>query len=243
MVASNNSDDLKTKVFGLDLEPIKFKLIKEHNWTLEKADEVEQPYKAFLYLAAKHPEQSLVPTRLVDEMWHTHILDTAKYAEDSQRLFGKFLHHWPYSGLLGADDLSLQIERRDTTSSLVKAEFGQHAWVDLLDPAAKPNRPWMSASDAACSTVPNPPISCVCQPTSITDEANQVMSSRPGREAVLFAAQATACGTVPNPPVACVCQPAAGQDALTERPGRGDVLTAANSVQLRRAAPSAKLDA
>jgi len=49
------------KVFGLDLEPIKFKLVKESGWSVEQADEVGTAYKGFLYLAASNPDKRLTP--------------------------------------------------------------------------------------------------------------------------------------------------------------------------------------
>lgn len=41
-----------------------------------------------LALRLAYPEVDIVPCRLVDEMWHRHILDTQAYAEDCERIFG-----------------------------------------------------------------------------------------------------------------------------------------------------------
>ncbi len=32
----------------------------------------------------------------LDQFWHQHILDTAKYANDCNRLFGRMIHHNPH---------------------------------------------------------------------------------------------------------------------------------------------------
>lgn len=88
----------------LDLEPIKFKLIKEHGWTLESADQVEKFYKLYLELHILYPQTTHVPTIHVDEMWHAHILDTAKYMRDCNEIFGYYLHHYPYLGTRGEQD-------------------------------------------------------------------------------------------------------------------------------------------
>ena len=89
---------------NLDLEPIKFKLVKEKGWTLENADRVEKLYKGFLLLNAVLPDEVHVPTFELDEMWHAHILATYKYMKDSQQIFGHYLHHFPYLGLRGEED-------------------------------------------------------------------------------------------------------------------------------------------
>lgn len=94
----------RVKIKNLDLEPIKFKLVKEGGWTVEKADRVAVLYKGFLTLHALYPEGTHVPTHEIDDMWHAHILDTAKYMADCHDVFGYYLHHFPYLGLRGDED-------------------------------------------------------------------------------------------------------------------------------------------
>jgi hypothetical protein len=94
-------------IFSLDLDPIKVKLMDKtegHGWTREQADHNELEYKRFLALLAKYPDQSIAPTTEVDKFWHGHILDTMKYAEDCDNVFGYFLHHFPYFGMRGEED-------------------------------------------------------------------------------------------------------------------------------------------
>jgi len=104
----NKSDNqLKKAIDGLNLDPIKFKIMDEEEglrWTANQVDEVEKFYKRFLFLSAKYPEKSLVPSKHVDAFWHQHILDTQKYYVDSITIFGKFFHHFPYFGKRGEDD-------------------------------------------------------------------------------------------------------------------------------------------
>lgn len=76
----------------LDLTQIKQKVMFKQGWSKDHADKVEADYRAFLALGDKGKNR---PTADVDEMWHTHILDTKKYAADCQRMFGGFLHHIP----------------------------------------------------------------------------------------------------------------------------------------------------
>jgi hypothetical protein len=98
---SNITDfDLRTNTLKtLNLEPIKYKLVKEKGWTLEKADATETHYKAFLQLHLLYPKGMHVPTEDIDEMWHAHILDTGKYMIDCYSVFGHYLHHFPYLGM------------------------------------------------------------------------------------------------------------------------------------------------
>ena len=91
---------------NLDLSPIKYKLMKDKDWTLERANEVEPQYKAFLFLIGCKVRSEFVPTFDIDEMWHTHILDTRKYMTDCALHFGAYIHHYPYLGMKDADDRS-----------------------------------------------------------------------------------------------------------------------------------------
>lgn len=64
-------------------------------WSAEKTDTIIKKYRNFLRLLTV-PGVIAVPTKEVDEVWHTHILDTRSYANDCQRVFGRFIHHMPY---------------------------------------------------------------------------------------------------------------------------------------------------
>lgn len=88
----------------LDFSMLKRKLVEEKGWTAEYADEVEELYHRFLALNARYPDRKICPTGPIDDFWHAHILDTRAYASDCDTLFGRFLHHFPYFGMRGADD-------------------------------------------------------------------------------------------------------------------------------------------
>src|SRR3989344_5192633 len=109
---------LQARMAELNLGPIKFKLMDPKEglgWTQEHADTVEKEYRNFLVLAGSEPSEPTVPFGDVDKMWHYHILDTIKYADDCEMLFGHFLHHFPYLGMRGPDDNArLQIAGEQT---------------------------------------------------------------------------------------------------------------------------------
>jgi hypothetical protein len=58
----------------------------------------EQEYRRFLALHLAFPDSDIVPCKLVDTIWHQHILDTRAYHEDCDAIFGSYLHHPPISG-------------------------------------------------------------------------------------------------------------------------------------------------
>ncbi len=111
---------------SLDLEPIKYKLVHSEDKTItrEEADLLETRYKDFLVLCLKYPDTKIVPDRGVDNFWHTHILDTRKYAEDCQCAFGRFLHHFPYFGMMGDEDAANLQDAFTETRRLLAEEFG-----------------------------------------------------------------------------------------------------------------------
>jgi len=115
-------------IFALDLDPIKFKLMDKkegQGWSREQADRNEREYKRFLALMAKFPDEPIVPNTDVDKFWHAHILDTMKYAEDCDRIFGYFVHHFPYFGMRDAEDAANLASAASATQRLYAQEFGE----------------------------------------------------------------------------------------------------------------------
>lgn len=114
------------RVMSIDLGCVKFKLMDQDDgegWTREQAMEVEKWYKRFLCLIAMYPEKAIVPTKLIDKFWHYHILDTEKYAEDCQMVFGRFLHHFPYFGMRGEEDRQRFLRAGAETAHLYESIF------------------------------------------------------------------------------------------------------------------------
>jgi len=115
-------------IADLDLEPIKVKLMHEESgegWSLQKANAVEFEYRRFLYLMKTFPQEQTAPLMDVDTFWHYHILDTMKYAVDCQAVFGYFLHHFPYIGLRGEDDVEAHHRVGERMKELYEATFGE----------------------------------------------------------------------------------------------------------------------
>jgi len=115
-------------IVDLDLDPIKVKLMHEESgegWTLEQANAVEFEYRRFLYLMKIFPNEQTAPLADVDTFWHYHILDTMKYAADCAKIFGYFLHHFPYIGLRGKADEETHQRLAERMGELYEQTFGE----------------------------------------------------------------------------------------------------------------------
>src|SRR6266704_2375025 len=145
-------EEIVAAIRALDLEPIKFKLMdteEGQGWSREYVEQIAIAYKRFLTLSVKYPEETIAPSKDVDKFWHGHILDTMKYAEDCQNVFGYFLHHFPYFGMRGEEDAANLAEAGKTTNRLYEKEFGEAVQTQAgYCAVAKP-----AASDAAYCAV------------------------------------------------------------------------------------------
>jgi hypothetical protein len=122
-----NQELIMDDVKSLNLEMIKLKLQDEEEgqgWDKERCNEAEIDYKRFLALKRNYPEKDIVPHGDVDKFWHQHILDTAKYQEDCQNLFGYFVHHFPYFGMNGIEDAQNLVDAFEETKQIYKKHFG-----------------------------------------------------------------------------------------------------------------------
>lgn len=93
-------------------------------WTDERIVDAEEAYRRFLALNLLYPEETLAVNELLDEYWHNHILDTRKYAEDCDHVFGKLLHHYPYFGLPGEEDEGENVPAFAVTQEIWEKAFG-----------------------------------------------------------------------------------------------------------------------
>jgi hypothetical protein len=115
---------------GLDLEPIMVKAMDReegYGWSLFDAKKIAKEYKKFLVLCLLRPDDAIVPSSLVDDFWHLHILDTQKYAEDCTNFLGFFLHHFPYFGMRGEKDLENLYTAWAATLNFYEVAFGEKA--------------------------------------------------------------------------------------------------------------------
>ena len=127
-------------VSKLDFDKIKLKLcdVKEgQGWTLEYADVVELQYRKFLTLLILYPNEVFTPIGDVDEFWHQHILDTRAYASDCFSVFGHFMHHNPYLGIGGSNDVNELAEAVNATRIRWEEAFGENLSTGLASDCVK----------------------------------------------------------------------------------------------------------
>jgi len=136
---------------ALDLESVKLRAMDAElgeGWSREYADSIEVAYKNYLTMLAKYQDhaEDILLSKDVDEFWHTHILQTMKYADDCEQVFGNFLHHDPHVGERTVADIERRVALAEKTRQLYQREFGS---------AQIENAAWSNASikakDAAWS--------------------------------------------------------------------------------------------
>lgn len=127
-ISSQAISSAMDKVNVLDFSPINQKLrtVDENLWTNENLQVAENLYKKFLTLRLLDKDAILVPTETIDEYWHQHILDTRKYQEDCNQLFGGMLHHDPYFGIKDEADKQMNLQAFENTKKLWQEIFGEN---------------------------------------------------------------------------------------------------------------------
>ena len=123
-----NYTQLDDKIQNLDLRRIIWKMSDPEEgkgYTPERLARAELDYRRFLDLHIKYPQVELVPTKMIDEVWHQHILDTRAYSNDCEQIFGDFLHHYPYFGMHGDEDQANLQHCFERTQKLWVKEYGE----------------------------------------------------------------------------------------------------------------------
>ncbi len=96
----------------------------ERLWDEERVARALHEYKQFLALMYWNPEAVLVPSEDIDEVWHTHVLNTARYQADCETIFGCFQHHLPTFG--ESEEVQEEdMKGRDETLKLFEEAFGE----------------------------------------------------------------------------------------------------------------------
>ncbi len=124
---SMSVDAAMAKLDLLDLRMIRLKLAdpeEGQGWSVDELDAYEREYRRFLALNLMYQDQAIVPSHNVDMFWHAHILDTAAYRVDCEKVFGEFFDHFPYFGMRGDDDAADLAVAYDETLGLYALNFG-----------------------------------------------------------------------------------------------------------------------
>src|SRR5262245_5290086 len=122
-------EQVTAAIRALDLESVKLRAMDPklgEGWTRAYADSIEVAYKNYLTMLVKYQDdaEDILLSEDVDEFWHTYILQTIKYTEDCEAVFGKYLHHTPHVGEVTQEDVEKRIALAEKTRRLYEKEFG-----------------------------------------------------------------------------------------------------------------------
>jgi len=124
----------KALVARLDFMEQNAKLINYEGWKSDKVMAIESLYKEWLILHKVYsPDLAMAPSKELDEYWHYHILDTKKYMEDCNMVFGYYLHHYPYFGLTAKETPADLEQGFSLTQKLFQKHFG-HGLTGVANP-------------------------------------------------------------------------------------------------------------
>lgn len=99
---------------------------------------LEREYKRFIAIRLARPDVSIVPSLLIDEFWHAHILFTREYLAFCKAINdGKYIHHMPFL----KDDKLVGDPSMRKTLRLYRELFGQ-----------PPASVWPTADSGDCET-------------------------------------------------------------------------------------------
>ena len=155
----------KDNAAAIDLESVKFRLMRNDGWTRERADAVDPLYKGYLLLTAVDAPHALVPSKDVDAMWHTHILDTQKYSQDCQAAFGRFIHHIPARVERSPEEVAAATEAFDQTKKLLRQVIGFDFTPNMKEPAGGTAAICQGKGDSECfaGISPSAASASICQ--------------------------------------------------------------------------------
>jgi hypothetical protein len=105
---------------GVDLALERKSFLARHPDERSFADALERELKRFLSLPllVTNPTGRFAPSLLVDELWHDLILNTPKYRQLCEKVYGRYLDHAPNQEELDEDGAVTIVEY--TNSMLIK---------------------------------------------------------------------------------------------------------------------------
>ncbi|CAH6419231.1 Hypothetical protein HVR_LOCUS429 [uncultured virus] len=110
---------MDTILFHRILKNTKLRLKEKYGWDDEFVDGAVDEYYRFMMLTKKYPKDTLVPGKVIDEVWHDHILHTQEYIKFCDEYFGHYVHHTP------KDRSSNDVMKFDETESKYVETFGR----------------------------------------------------------------------------------------------------------------------
>lgn len=122
-----------TNAWNFELAVKKLLEIKGGGWDLTRAEAAVRNYKRYMAVTKALGGVQLVPNGDIDEIWHMHILDTRAYMKDCDELFGEYLHHFPYFGMLDEENREQWLEVQSESESLWHELFKEALYGGALE--------------------------------------------------------------------------------------------------------------
>jgi hypothetical protein len=144
--------DIPPIVKNLNFDRLKHKETESTEASLspDEWDAAEIEYRRFLTLKYFYRTVPIVPNKLVDKIWHAHILDTRAYRSDCNQVFGHFMEHYPYFGIYGENDYQMLQKSFEITVALYERHFGPYARDNDATAARCAGHPCHAPSSCAC---------------------------------------------------------------------------------------------
>ncbi len=143
VVAFFGGDDAATKAFA-------DKLSRKHNWQIDFAMLAVQEYKRFVFLGVT-ADFSVTPSKVIDTVWHEHILFTKGYSDFCNDVIGCAFNHYPE--LLPLEEQTAAYQKQYTrTLALYEHEFNSCPPDDIWG-APKFGRRYLSRRKKRVTTV------------------------------------------------------------------------------------------
>src|SRR3989338_8687 len=118
-------EEARAYIYAIDFSQIIDRMVKKNKWKRKDVLTACDLYKNFLFIKKKYSQdEPLPPSEDIDEFWHNHILDTQKYKQDCDRIFGHYLDHYPYLGMDGKTTEADATRFIEKTQELHHKEFG-----------------------------------------------------------------------------------------------------------------------
>lgn len=137
MVLKDASLWTRIQEFSLDAPGAEFpfskKLAKEESWSLDFARKAIEEYKKFVYLCCVLPNGAS-PSKIVDKVWHMHLIYTQNYWEEfCPNILKKPLHHHPSKGGIAEKEKHQNWFEETLTGyqTVFQQEAPEEIWKDL----------------------------------------------------------------------------------------------------------------
>src|SRR5688572_4231580 len=109
------------------------KLQRKLGWTPRLARHAIEEYKKFLYLGVV-ADFEVTPSKIIDQVWHEHLLFTKAYREFCRDVLGRPFEHFPE--LVATDDqTSVFLDQYQRTLDLYEVEFDVEPPADIWSTA------------------------------------------------------------------------------------------------------------